>query len=114
MLIIILLLVVGSGLVYISKFNFMPVTVNLGVFILPNIPLFYVIVGSLVFGMALSYLVYIFKSIATSLKLRGKDIEIKKEKNEVLELTKRVHQLELENEKIKNGSSLQPSDPKAL
>jgi len=30
MLVLILLLVVGSGLVYISKYNFTPVTVNLG------------------------------------------------------------------------------------
>ncbi|MCX6706452.1 MAG: hypothetical protein NTV24_05150 [Candidatus Woesebacteria bacterium] len=40
MLILILLLVVGSVLVYISKFNFMPVSVNLGLYTFPNIPLY--------------------------------------------------------------------------
>ena len=114
MLILILLLVVGSILVYISKYNFMPVTVNLGVYIFSNIPLFYVIVCSLVIGLVLSYLIYLVSAISTSFKLRGKDNEIKKDKNEVLELTKRVHQLELENEKLKHSPSIEPKDRNAL
>lgn len=114
MLILILLLVVGSILVYISKFNFTPVSVNLGLYTFSNIPLFYVIVASLLFGLVLSYLIYLVHSISTSFTLRGKDKEIKKDKNAVLELTKRVHQLELENEKIRNGSDSEPTDQNAL
>ena len=114
MLILILLLVIGSVLVYISKFNFAPVTVNLGVYIFSNIPLFYVIVASLLTGLVLSYLVYVIHAISVSFKLRGKDKEIKKDKDEVLELTKRVHQLELENEKLKHSPSDEPEDSNAL
>lgn len=114
MLVLILLLVVGSGLVYISKYNFLPVSVNLGLYIISNIPLFYVIVGSLVIGLVLSYLVYLVHSISTSFKFRGKDKEIKKSKDEVLELTKSVHQLELENERQKNTANLEPKDLNAL
>ena len=115
MLILILFLIIGSILVYISKFNFMPVTVNLGIYTISDVPLFYVIIGSLIFGLVLSYLVYLINSISTSLKLRGKDNEIKQNKDEVLELTKRVHQLELEKEKIKNGSEeTEPTDQNAL
>lgn len=114
MLILILLLVIGSILVYISKFNFVPVNVNLGAYTIYDVPLFYVIVGSLVFGLVLSYLVYLVNGISTSLKFRGKNKEIEKNKDEVLELTKQVHQLELENEKIKNGSDLKPTDQNAL
>lgn len=114
MLVLILLLVVGSILVYISKFNFMPVSVNLGLYAFSDIPLFYVIVGSLVIGLVLSYVVYLVHAISTSLALRGKDNKIKKNKNEVLELTKRVHQLELENEKLKHSPDVEPEDPNAL
>lgn len=114
MLILILLLVVGAILVYISKFNFIPVSINLGLYTFSDIPLFYVIVGSLVIGLVLSYLIYFVHTISTSFRLRGKDNEIKKNKDEVLELTKRVHQLELENEKIRNGSNSQPTDQNAL
>ncbi len=114
MLDLILLLVISSALVYISKFNFMLVSVNLGLYTISDIPLFYVIVGSLLVGLILSYVVYLAHAISTSFTIRGKDNEIKKNKGEVLELTKRVHQLELENEKIKNGSDSQPTDQNAL
>lgn len=92
----------------------MPVTINLGLYTFSGIPLFYVIVGSLVVGLGLSYIIYLVHSISTALKLRGKDHEIKKDKDEILELTKRVHQLELENEKLKHSAKIEPEDPNAL
>jgi cell shape-determining protein MreC len=114
MLILILILVIGSILVYISKFNFALVSVNLGFYIINNIPLFYVIVGSIVFGLVLSYLAYLFHSISNSFTLRSKNNEIKKNKDDVLDLTKQVHQLELENEKIKHEPLIEPADKNAL
>ena len=114
MLALILLLIVGSGLVYISKFNFMPVSVNLGVYAISDIPLFYVIVGFLVVGLVLAYVMHLVNAISNSFRFRGKDKEIKKNKAEVLELAKRVHQLELENEKIKNGTVAEIVDTNAL
>lgn len=114
MLVLILFLVVGSMLVYISKYNFTPVTVNLGLYVISDIPLFYVIVGSLLAGLVLSYIVSLVQAISTSLTMRGKDNEIKKDKSEVLELTKQVHQLELTNEKQRNGIDVEPHDPNAL
>jgi uncharacterized integral membrane protein len=114
MLVVILFLVVGSVLVYISKFNFVPVTVNLGLYVFPNIPLFYVIIASLLIGLVISYLVYLIRFISTSFAFRGKNKEIKKEKDTVLELTKRVHQLELENEKLSHESDGKPDDSNAL
>jgi len=114
MLILILFLIVGLLVVYISKFNFTPVTVNLGIYTFLDIPLFYVIVGSFLVGLVLSYLVHLVRSIFTSFAFRGKNKEIKKEKDEVLELTKRVHQLELENEKLKHGKSDKSEDSNSL
>jgi len=114
MLILILSLVVGSLLVYISKYNFQPVSVNLGFTIFSGIPLFYIIVGSLVIGLVLSYLVSLIQSISTSFILHGKNVEIKKNKDEVLELTKRVHQLEIKNEKLGKDSGIEPGDRNAL
>jgi uncharacterized integral membrane protein len=114
MLVLILLLVVGSILVYISKFNFMPVSVNLGFYTFSDIPLFYVIVGSILFGLILSYLVYLVHAISTSFAIHGKNKEIKENKDEVLELTKNVHKLELENEKLGHDTGVEPEDPNAL
>jgi len=114
MLIIILSLIVGSLLVYVSKYNFQPVSVNLGFTVFSGIPLFYVIIVSLVIGLILSYLASLIQSISTSFVLHGKNVEIKKNKDEVLELTKRVHQLEIKNEKMNNDSGLEKRDPNAL
>ena len=114
MIILILILVIGSGLVFISKYNFTLVTVNFGTFALTNIPLFYVIVGSVVFGLLISYLVHTTSAISTYFAFRGKNNQIKKEKEDVLELTKRVHQLEIENEKIKHEPEVTNDDPLAL
>jgi len=114
MLILILLLVVGSILVYISQYNFIPVSVNLGLYTFLNIPLFYVIVSSLIVGLVLSYIIYLIREISISFALRGKDNEIKENKDEVLELTKRVHQLELENEKLGHDSGGVVEDKNAL
>lgn len=112
--VLILFLIVGSILVYLSQFNFMPVSVNLGVYVISDIPLFYVIVGSLIFGLVVSGLVYFVGSISTSFTIRGKNNEIKKTKAEVLLLTKRVHQLELENEKLGYSSGSLREDKNAL
>src|SRR6187455_2550245 len=110
MLALILLLGVGSVLVYLSKFNFMPVSVNLGIYTFSEVPLFYVIAASLLVGLGLSYLFYLIKAISNSFAMRSRDKEIRKAKDEILELTKRVHQLELDNEKLKHEPVLEPED----
>jgi uncharacterized integral membrane protein len=114
MLLLILLLVVGAALAYVSNYNLMPVTVNLGLYTFLNVPLFYVIVGSVVVGLLLSYIAYLIHAISASLALQAKARELKTSKEEVLELTKRVHQLELENEKLQHGDGGKPQDPNAL
>jgi putative membrane protein len=65
-------------------------------------------------GVVLAYVGYLIQGIFNSFTLRGKNKEIKNSKNEVLELTKRVHQLELENEKLGHSSGMEPEDPNAL
>ncbi|HWS49001.1 MAG TPA: lipopolysaccharide assembly protein LapA domain-containing protein [Candidatus Methanoperedens sp.] len=111
---LILLLIIGTGLVYVSKFNFAPVSLNLGTYIISNIPLFYVIIGSFIIGLILSYLVHLVRAVSTSFTLHGKNKQIKEDEDEIMELTRRVHQLELENEKLKHLSGNEPEDPNAL
>ncbi|MFA6602211.1 MAG: lipopolysaccharide assembly protein LapA domain-containing protein [Candidatus Shapirobacteria bacterium] len=114
MLILILILIIGTALVYISKYNFAPVSVNLGNSIITGIPLFYVIIGSFIVGLILSYILQLLRAISTSWTLRGKNKEIKEDKDEILELTRRIHQLELENEKLKHLTGNEPDDSNAL
>ena len=114
MLLLILLLLLGAAFAYISSYNLMPVSVNLGFQVFTDIPLFYVIIASLLVGMILSYVVFSFHNILAFFTLRGKKNELKKKKEDVLELTKRIHQLELENEKLKHSKEVFTNDDHAL
>lgn len=113
--IVILLLAGGAFMAYLAQNNLMLVPLHLGPYVFSDIPLFYVIVGSVLTGLIFAYLVYLVNSIFLSFSMHQKDNKIKEAKNEIVDLTKRVHQLELENERIKNNSTvLKPQDKNAL
>jgi hypothetical protein len=112
---LILLLVLGSGMAYLSQNNFMVVSLHLGGYEFSGIPLFYIIIGSLVTGLVLAYLLYLVNSIFIAYTMHQKDNNIKQGKSDVVDLTKRIHQLELENERLKNNSTIiEPQDSNAL
>ncbi len=101
MLSLILLLVGGSVIAYLSLQNTMLVSVNFLDQTVSNVPLYFVIIGSMLIGLLLSYVIYLVHAIVTNISLASKDRKIIKEKQEVAELTKQIHQLELENVKLK-------------
>ena len=113
--ILILLLVVGTVMVYLAQNNLILVTLHLGPYVFSDIPLFYVIIGSLLVGLGLAYLFYLINSIFMAFSMRRKDKKIKQGKNEIVDLTKQIHKLELENERLKNNSTdIEPQDKNAL
>jgi len=115
MLTLILLLVVGAVMVYLAQNNLTLVTLHLGTYVFSGIPLFYIIIGSLLTGVALAYLINLVNSIFTAFTMHGKDNKIKQDKRDIVDLTKRVHQLEIENERLKNNSTvIEPQDKNAL
>jgi uncharacterized membrane protein len=113
--ILILLLVFGGVMVYLAQNNLMLVTLHLGTYIFSGIPLFYIIVGSVLTGLGLAYLMYLVNSIFTAFSMHRKDTKIKQGKSEIVDLTKQIHKLELENERLKNNSTrVDPQDKNAL
>lgn len=115
MITLILILLIGAVFVYLAQNNLTQITLHLGSTVITNIPLFYVIIGSLLTGLILAYLIHLVNSIFVAFSMHGKDTKIKQGKNEIADLTKRIHQLELENERLKNNStSDEPQDTNAL
>lgn len=102
MLNIIFLLLAGSALTYISKYNLDLVSVNVGFYKVSDIPLFYVMVGSMLIGLVFSYVLQLIRNITIYFEIRSKSKEIQTAKEEILDLTKTVHQLEIANEKLKH------------
>lgn len=102
-----LLVTILFGLVfaYFATLNVSAVTVNFGQFILHGIPIYIVVLGSLLLGIILSTLIYAVDSISNHLILRKKENTIKELKKTTAELIKRIHQVEisLDGVKIQNG-----------
>ncbi len=114
MLSLIIVLVVGSIIAYLSLQNTTLVSVHLLDYTISDLPLYYVIIGSMLIGLLLSYVIYLGHSIYTSIRLHSKDKKLRHEKEEVAELTKRIHKLELENVKLKKETDLENSDNNSL
>ncbi len=114
MLSLILLLILGSGLAYLALQNTAAVTVTLLNYTFPDAPLFSVILGSMLIGVLLAYIIYLANSISTALTMHGKDNKIKESENDLTSLTKKTHQLELENESLKKDSPSANFDDKSL
>jgi uncharacterized membrane protein len=84
MLNIIFLLITGSVFAYISRDNLVPVTLNIAHYTFNSIPLFYVIMGSLLVGLIFSYIVQLFGSITTVFVLRGNQKAMKSGRDEIV------------------------------
>jgi uncharacterized integral membrane protein len=114
MISLILLLVFGSGLVYLSLQNTTTVTLTFLQYSLENIPLYYVIIGSVMLGVILAYLIHLISAISLAMTMRGKDKVIKEDKKEIIEMTKKVHVLQLENAGLQKDNNPESIDTKSL
>ena len=114
MLTLIILLVFGSAVAYLAFQNGAQVTLTLLTFTFPGVPLFLVILGSTLVGVLFAYMIQLINSLSTALTIRGKDKKIKESEEDLTQLTKKTHQLELENESLKKDNPAARSDDKAL
>ncbi len=114
MFVLILLLIFGAGVAYFAIPNTSLVTFTLASYTFVDVPLFYVMIGSMLVGVVLAYVIHLVYSISTSMTIYGKNKKIKHAENELTELTKKIHQLELENAELKAETNLPNIDEKSL
>jgi hypothetical protein len=81
------------------------VTLYLGSYILPNLPIFYIVLGAFFIGVASAWFLSLFHSFSTFFILRRKENTIRELKKTTGELIRRVHQLELEIVKTKDPAA---------
>lgn len=112
MRLLIILIISGSLLAYFAIQNPAPVTVNLAQFTISNVPLFYVIIGSILVGLLIGYLISLIKALTVNFALRGKNKKLADVEKEKVQLVRQVHQLELENEQLKKDAGI--TDDKSL
>src|SRR5690349_13644061 len=92
--------------------NTQPVHVSLLVRSWDNVPLYIVVVIAFFIGVMISWLIGYIHSIFASLTIRGKNKKLSSAKQELALLTRKIHQLELENVELQKKSEFM--DDKSL
>ncbi len=90
-----------------------PVTLNFGSYILPQIPVYLAVLVPLIAGLSFGFFVNLIKNLSQNLTISEKKDKIKDLKDELAEVTKKAHQLELENSKLK-GELGNPEDENSI
>jgi uncharacterized integral membrane protein len=88
MLTLIIFLIAGSVMVYFAQNNTALVTIHFGTYIFSGIPIYYVVIGSILIGALLAYLIYFINSIFLNLSIRKKDNKIKEANSDNIDLAK--------------------------
>lgn len=97
----ILFILLALALGYFAIQNPQTITVTLANQTLQNIPLYIVLGITFLIGFVFSWIISLFGSLSSTLKIRGKEHNIKDAKKTIHEMTSRINQLELENAKLK-------------
>ena len=92
---LILLVLFGLGVAYFATQNTGNVHILLGSFLVSNIPLYMVVVCSLLFGIFISWLVSLVDMASIYLILHGKRTELKKSQETIEKLQEQNHVLEV-------------------
>ncbi len=109
---LILLVLFGMLAAFFATQNTTHASINIASYTLKDVPMYLIVLGSLLVGLLLSSVISLINSISSSFTLHGKDVKIKEGKKTVIDLTKIIHQLELENTKLQEHTSI--TDEKSL
>lgn len=101
---LIVIVALGAVIAYFATQNTSPVSISIVGYLL-TVPLYSVVVGSLLVGFLVSWIFSLVDSLSSFLKIHGKESKIKKDQKEIEDLKKRIHDLELENENLKGKAS---------
>jgi len=100
MLSLIILLIFGLLLAYFATQNVQMVSVTLANSKLSDIPMYLVVIVSLLIGIILSWLISLPGAVSSSLAIFNKNKAITTGKKDAVDLNKRIKQLEQDNEKL--------------
>lgn len=102
MLLIILTFIVGAFLAFFATQNTSNVTINYLGFSWSSIPLYMVVLGSILIGLIFAGVINMINSFTHSFTLMGKDRKIKEDSREMTTMKNRIEELEKENTSLKS------------
>jgi uncharacterized integral membrane protein len=98
---LIVIVILGLGFAYFASQNTAPIIVN----VLGNsfgLPIYLVVLGSLLLGLLVSGIINAFDSLSSMFEIHNRDTKIKQKEQTVEQLSRQVHDLEMENARL-NG-----------
>lgn len=104
---LILLVIFGLGMAYFATQNTGVVHILLGSFLFSGIPLYVIVIGALLLGIFISWLISMTDSISTSLTIHGKEHDLKKAQEKIEKLEGENHTLSVEIARLKGLEELE-------
>lgn len=101
MLVLLVTVAFGIAIGYFATQNTDPVTVRLAEYAIEEVPLYLVVMGTLLAGILIAWVLYFAKSVSAGLTIYGKEKAVKKAKHTVADLEPRVYELETENARLR-------------
>lgn len=99
---------------YFTSQNIIEIPINLGPYTLESVPLYQIVGITLLVGLLLSWAISLVRTIASSLTLRHKQVELDKRKETIHTMTKTINELQLENASLKGELGKEPLDDTSL
>lgn len=112
MLALLIAVIFGLAVGYFATQNITPVTIRVAEYAIEEVPLYVVIVGSMLVGLLIAWILYLARSLSSTITIYGKDTEVRKARRTVVDLEHRVQELEVENARLKTKYP-SPSDEPA-
>jgi len=108
LILLILAVLIGLGLTFFANQNPQTVAITIGNLSWAAVPLYLVVTLSLLTGLLVACVFGIINSITSSINLFGKDIKINKTNKINQELSNKIDDLKIENEKLKQQIRVSP------
>jgi uncharacterized integral membrane protein len=112
--ILIIAVIAGIGIAYFAMQNPATISITLASYHFFNIPLFMLVAGSLLFGLLIAWIISLFGSLGNSFLFHKQKNRIEKDNQIIHDLENKIHNLELENVRLKEKSSDRSSPPQKV
>ncbi|CAN5122113.1 hypothetical protein BH11PAT1_BH11PAT1_2240 [soil metagenome] len=98
---LILAVIFALGIAYFATQNTAGVSIYIAQYFIPGVPLYMVMVVSLLVGMFMAWVAGLLDNIGSMFAIRGKDSRIRQTQLSVNRLEEKVHELEVENARLR-------------
>jgi uncharacterized integral membrane protein len=104
MLSLIVTILFAFAIAYFAIQNTLGVTLVIANNVITNVPLFAIVIGSVLLGVLLSSVISGLNTLSAYMQLRGKDHVIQEDAKAIHSLQNKLHELEVENAELKTVS----------